>query len=104
MALTIYIANNNCIELTGLTNTATEVVDTAATVTVTLKDSLDVDVVGQAWPATMSHVAAGLYRATLDDDLALVHNASYTAMVEVIGTGTEIGHWELSLRAKTRAV
>jgi len=102
MALTIFIDNNNTIELVGLTNSATDVVDTAATVTVTLKDSLDVDVVGQAWPATMTHIAAGLYRTTLDADLTLVHNANYTAYVEVVGTGSEVGHWELALRAKTR--
>ena len=43
MALEIYIANNNTIELAGLTNSATEVVDTAATVECTLKDSEGVE-------------------------------------------------------------
>ena len=102
MALTIFIANNNTIELAGLTNSATEVVDTAATVEVTLQDSSGVDVVGQTWPASMPHVAAGLYRATLDYDLVLTHNDSYVAVVDAVGTGGEVGHWELSARAKNR--
>ena len=104
MALEIYIANNNTIELAGLTNSATEVVDTAATVECTLKDSEGVEVVGQSWPATMAHVSAGLYRATLDYDLVLVHNARYTADVDAVGSGGEVGHWEVAMKAKDRVV
>ena len=102
MSLIIYIENNNVITLEGLTNSATDVVDTGATVTVTLKDSTGTDVVGQTWPASMSHVAAGTYRATLDSDLTLTNNRRYTAEIDAVGSGGEVGHWEICCTARVR--
>lgn len=100
----IYIGNSNIIELQALTNAATDVVDTGATVTVTLKDSAGVNVVGQTWPATMTHDADGLYRAILEDDLAITVNGHYTAHIEAVGTASEVGHWEVAVKARTRTL
>jgi hypothetical protein len=96
----IYIDNNNLLTLTALTNCATGAVDTAATVTVTLKDRAGTNVTGQT---TMAHVSAGTYRVTLDSDLSLTPNREYVAHINATGTGGEIGHWELELKAMARS-
>lgn len=98
----VYLLNNNVIELQALTNSATDVVDVAATVTVTLKDKAGTAVTGQVWPAVMSHVSAGLYRATLDADLDLSANRDYVAWIDATGTGGEVGHWEYPVTAMVR--
>ena len=99
----IYLDNNHCVELQALTNSATSVVDTGATVTVTIKDAGGSDVEGQVWPATMSHVSGGTYRATLDHDLSLSANRTYYAHVDATGSGGEVGHWELPVHARVRS-
>ena len=93
MSLVLYIGNSNVIELQALTNTVTDAVDTGATVTVTITDTADVEVSGQVWPATMSHTSGGTYRATLEDDIALVARTKYKAVIDVIGSGGEVGKW-----------
>ena len=98
----IRIDNNNVIELQTLTNGITGAVDTGASVTVTLKDSSGTEVVGQSWPAAMNHDTGGTYRATLDDGLTLIATRSYTAIVDAVGTGGEVGHWEIPVQAITR--
>lgn len=107
MASTLWIGNNNVIEigkdLVGvLTNDVTDAVDTAATVTCTLKDSAAVDVTGDTWPKAMAHATGGNYVATLSDAIAIVADAIYTAHVDVVGTGGEVAHWEIALTAKVR--
>ena len=98
----IRIDNNNVIELQSLTNGITDVVDVAASVTVTIKDSAGVNVTGQSWPATMAHNTGGTYQAILDEALVLIPNRMYTAHVDAVGSGSEVGHWELSIKAITR--
>ncbi len=100
--LTLWIDNNNVIELQDLTNSVTEVVDTGATVTVTLQDSSGVEVAGQSWPAAMAHDTGGTYRVTLDDDLTLIEGRTYKAIVHAVGTGSEIGHWVCDVLARKR--
>ena len=100
--VTLNIGNHHCIELRELTNAVTEVVDTGATVEVTLKDVYGAEVDGQAWPASMPHADAGLYRATLDSDLELIPEASYTAVIDAVGSGGEVGHWEVPIKAVVR--
>jgi hypothetical protein len=97
----LYIDNSNVVELTELTNSATGLAITTATVTVTLYDSAGVVVTGQTFPAAMSHVSAGTYRATLEDDIVLVENRQYVAHIDATYTGI-VGHWELPVRAKVR--
>jgi hypothetical protein len=97
----IYIGNTAIIELQDLTNAVTELPETSATVTTTLYDAAGVEVSGQTWPLSMSHVSAGTYRATLDHDLVLTANRQYVAHVDA-GISGVIGHWELPVRAKVR--
>lgn len=89
--LKLYIGSGNVVEWQELTNSVTGVVDTGATMTVTLKDSAGEEVDGQVWPATMAHDAAGTYRATLEDDLDLTVGDTYTAEITVTGSGGEPG-------------
>lgn len=100
--LIMFIDNNNVIELQSLTNSVTGVADTAATVTMTLTDRAGTPVSGQSWPSTLSHVADGLYRLTLEDDIAIVDRGSYIANIDAVGSGSEVGHWEIPVRAATR--
>jgi len=106
-ALILYDNNDNIIELRLLTNAITEVVDTGATVSVTLTDASGVQVSGQSWPATMSHVgdsstADGTYRATLDSDLVLSTKQGYKAIVNAVGSGGEVGQWVCSISVLER--
>ena len=99
----IYLGNNTVVELQSLTNSATNVVDTAATVTCTVKDRAGVAVSGHTWPVSMPHVSAGTYRAVLDSDLGIVKGRSYTVEVDAVGTGGEVGHWECVVVAGARS-
>lgn len=99
----IYIDNNHLLTLTALTNCASGAIDTGATVTVTIKDSAGVNVSGQTWPATMAHTTGGTYRATLDADLILLPNRSYTAHIDATGSTGSLAHWELPMTAKVRS-
>lgn len=68
----LYIDTDNVIEISGVTNAATGAVITTAAVVITLLDaSDDSEIVGETWPLTLTHIAAGLYRATLKDTLTL---------------------------------
>ena len=101
--MNLYLDNSNVIELRSLTNSATAAVDTGATVTVTLTDAQGNEVSGQAWPASMAHVADGTYRATLEDDIAIVAGQIYKAVVSATGSGGQTGKWSCPVIAETRA-
>jgi hypothetical protein len=100
--MNLYLDNSNVIELRSLTNSVTDAVDTGATVTVTVKDASGNEIAGQVWPAAMSHVSAGLYRATLEDDISITPDRRYTVLVEATGSGGEIGAWSCQVIAQTR--
>lgn len=100
--MNIAIGNNNLIELT-LRSSETGLVDTTATVTVTLRDyKTQVPVIGQAWPTPMTHVANGTYRGTLEHDLELDNNQVYIAHIDAVTTTDVRGHWETQLPAVVR--
>lgn len=108
MALTnqvLFYLNDMLIEIEGLQ----DVTDpgnylNAATVTVTLVDSVGAEVGNETWPLTMAYVSNsdGIYRATLNDDLTLILEARYTAKVSANGGAGLQGYWELPLTVKTR--
>lgn len=100
--LSLYVDNSNVIELQGLTNTVTGVVDTGASVAVTVKDGAGVAVAGQTWPKAMSHDSAGTYRATLNSDLSLRKGGRYFGYVTATGSGGEVGNWVVELIASIR--
>lgn len=103
MSLVLYVGNSNVIELQTLTNSATDAVDTGATVEVTLKTLAGVNVTGQSWPLALTHASAGTYRATMDSAAAIVANRKYVAHVDVTGSGSEVAHWEVPTTAEVRA-
>ena len=79
----LYYNSDNTAEVRYLTDSITgELVETA-TVTITLTDTSDVEIVGATWPLTMPHVANGTYRVNLPDTLTLTKGqevkAIYTA-------------------------
>lgn len=94
--------NSNVLEVQDLKNTVTDLVDTQATVQVTLYDRQGNTVGGQSWPATMVHVADGLYRVTLNSALAINYNNRYEAHIEAIGKDGEIGLWETPIMCLKR--
>lgn len=102
MTAVVYIDNSNTIELSGLRNNVDDVVDTGATVAVTVVDGDGVPLVGQPWPAAMAHDADGTYRVTLNPGIEFVNGGLYYAQAEAVGTGGEVARWTLRLRAKER--
>ena len=98
----LYLDNSNVIELRSLTNSVTGVVDTGATVTVTIKDAAGTNVTGQTWPAAMSHDTDGTYRATLDPGMSIDYKHTYTAIVTAVGSGGETGVWKCPVIAEIR--
>lgn len=100
--LTLYIDNNNVVELQALANSVTEVVDEGASVSVTIKTRSGSVVAGQNWPLAMPHVAGGKYRGTLEPDLSLSAGRDYVAHIDVVGSGGEVGHWAVPITALVR--
>lgn len=100
----IYIINDNVIELTGLQNAVDEAYQNTATVTVTVKDADDVDVVGETWPLTMNYVSGsnGDYRANLADTLTLVDGSRYYATVTADAGVNGLATWTEELIARVR--
>lgn len=102
MAFGIYLLNHSCVELVGLKNNATEVVDEGASVSVTIKTRSGSVVAGQNWPLAMPHVADGKYRGTLEPNLSLSPGRDYVAHIDVVGSGGEVGHWAVPITALVR--
>ena len=101
----IYISNDHLLELRGMKNIAADAYIDNATVTAVLVDEDGVEVVGQSWPVTLSHVAEsdGDYRATLEDALELTVGLAYTAQISASGGSDLAGYWEYPLRARIRS-
>jgi hypothetical protein len=91
--MNLYLDNSNVVELRSLTNSVTGIADESATVTVTIRDKEGNSVAGENWPVSMSHVADGLYRATLSHLIEISFNHQYTADVSAAGSGGEVGNW-----------
>ena len=100
--LTIYIGNTTVVELQALKNNLTDAAITNATVVVTLTDTADVEVAGQTWPLILTHVSAGTYRATLENDLVLTANRKYKATIDATVSGVGIAHWVADIIAEHR--
>ena len=105
MSLTLYIDNDNVIELSSLKNFITDAYINDATVTATLYDTDDVEVVGQTWPLTLAYAAAtdGIYRGVLEYDLSVdIAGSMYIAKVDVDAGSGLIAHFEARVMAVTR--
>jgi len=101
--LTLYKGSDMLLDLEGLTDEATGVILNAATVTVTLKDSSGVAVVGETWPKAMAYVTSthGVYRAVLSNTLVVTAGARYTAEITAIYNGQR-AFWTVDVLCKTR--
>lgn len=101
----IYIANDNVLQLSSLTNGMTSALVGSATVSASLLDSTGtaITATGITWPLTMSAVAGatGNYRVTLPYTLTLTTGSTYTARIGVTA-GTLHGRWDLPVRATAR--
>lgn len=86
MSDVILMNSDNIIKVVSLKDGETGAYINDATVSVTLKDSSAVDVVGETWPLTMSYVTGsdGQYKATLIDTLTLTQDAEYTEIVTIV--------------------
>jgi len=102
VSATLYPGNNNVVELKALTNSTTGVADESASVGATVLNAEGDEVVGQVWPAAMTHVSDGTYRATLEADIELVVGDNYTVLVEATGSGGETGEWRIPVKARVR--
>jgi len=100
----LYDDNDMVIELRNLKDESAGTFVNNADVTVTLKDSSGVSVVGDTWPLSMPYVTSsnGVYRATLVDTLSVTPNASYTAIVSADGGVGKQGTWNVDVKCKTR--
>jgi hypothetical protein len=100
---TLYLDNDNVIELTSLSNGMTgEALNTAA-VGVTLLDAAGDPISGPTWPISMGYVpnSAGTYRGLLPSTTTLTHNSIVTALVAVSGDGLT-GEWRTTMRVIKR--
>ena len=100
----LFHENTMTIELLGLQDADDDSYINNATVTVTITDEDDVDVVGETWPVTMTYVAAsnGDYRANLSYLMDIDPRNIYTAKVTAIATGGERANWKYPLVAEER--
>lgn len=104
--MTVFVANTNVIDLTGLKNEITDAFINDAAVTVTIKTVAGVEVAGETWPVSMGYVAAsnGNYRGILSDEIELVAKSKYIAHIDADGGPDLVGHWELTFKAAARTV
>ena len=99
----IFLLSDNTIELSGLKDEITGTLINDATVTVTLKDKNDVNVVGETWPLAMTALGTGgIYRAVLKDTLTLTLLDRYKAIVDVTTTGGTVGKWTIPAQVTLR--
>jgi len=80
----------------------TEVND--ATVTVTILDSNDVELVGESWPVTLPFVSGskGVYRKTFDPFVNLIVGDIYKIILNVVGADSLKSECETKCRATSR--
>jgi hypothetical protein len=100
--LTLYIGNTNLAQLTGVKDSLTGELDDGANIVITLLDSEGVPVAPQSWPAVFYNEPGGIYDATLDADLELDLNYTYTCVVNGIGSAGQVMNIRQPAQAKIR--
>ena len=102
----LYIGNDNIIELSSLRNVSTspETYINDATVTVTIYDANGDEVSGETWPLSLSYVSgsSGKYTATLADTLSLSVNKRYRIKLTADGGAGLKGEWHENVNAVRR--
>ena len=104
--MTAFVQNTNVLDLIGLKNEIAGTFINNATVTVTIKDALGVNVSGGSWPLTMNYLATsnGNYRAFISETLPFVDKTKYIAYIDANGGANLVGHWELTFKPTARSV
>jgi len=100
----IYLSNDNLLSIEGLKNSSSGSFMNDATVTATVKNSGGSAVSGQAFPVSLSYIAAsnGNYHATLENTLSMVEGIIYTATISATSSGGLYAEWDLQLMATKR--
>ena len=99
MSEVLYYQSDNLLKVNDVTNNATGVVITGATVTVTLVEiGTATEVTGQSWPATLNDDGGGDYSVTLTDSMSLDLTKQYTAKITINGGAGLQLYKELTLK------
>lgn len=73
----LFIDNDMTLTVENVTDAISGDLMTSAVVTATVKTLAGVEVSGQTWPLTLTHVSAGDYRGNLDDKMVLNDGQQY---------------------------
>lgn len=96
-----YYRNDTLLELT-ITDEVTEAAIENATVEATVKTAAGVEVAGQSWPLSLSHVADGLYRGVLDAELDVAVGDNITVEVEIDGGSGRNNFFAVPVKVRQR--
>ncbi len=94
--------NPNVLQWGPVTNNVTGSVVTTADVDVTILNAQGSEVGGQTWPATMAHVAAGLYRVVLESDIEIVPHRPLTAHIVATVSSEPMADIRVPVKVLTR--
>lgn len=86
-----------------MVNAVTGAAVTTATVVVTIMDGDGVEIAGETWPKSMSHVATGTYRATLSEDIAITPGQRYAIVITATVSGDPNERVVVAVAEKRRA-
>lgn len=99
-----YYKNDTLLEVSGLSDEATDAYINNATITAVVKDKDGAQVAGQSWPLTLAYVAAsdGDYRGVLEDTLAVEIGDSLMAEVTIDGGSGRKAFWRMPVKVRQR--
>ena len=102
--MNVFIDNTNLLRVTSAKLTALNGSQSLLTETgtFTIMDSNGAEVAGQVWPTSLTLNSPGSYSGIIEADLALTHNARYTAIVTIGSTPSLTAEFNLSFQAKDR--
>lgn len=100
----IPVDNDILLKITALMNQADSQYVNDASVTVTIKDRLGVNVAGVSWPQPMNYVdgSNGDYIVTIDRVAEFIDGVGYIAYIDISTPGGNDAHFECDLGAETR--
>ena len=103
-AKAIYIANDNLVNISDVTNIADNTYINNAIVTCVLKDAGGNDVAGQAWPVKAIYVAGsnGKYQANIEETVSICPGYKYVLHVDIVAFGSIKYHQEVDCIAQVR--
>jgi hypothetical protein len=102
----MFVANTAVLDVIGLRAELQDEFINSATVTVTIKDSIGIELAGASWPLAMPYVTGsnGNYRAFLSSALPFISKHNYVAIIDASDGANRVGRWELHFRPTSQAV